>query len=236
MYKFFLELAAGFLALVAGIFAVKNGVTIEWLSRGVLTVTGSHSTRSEAIAWACIGLASVLLSLALRRWMQVNGHQKWKRTLWSVAPTVVLVLGSCSIIGWPSSPSVETLHSEDISRVTIPHSEDTKGQMLAGAHLRKAKLNGANLQRAMLAGADLRGSDLESADLRRAMLLGANLSGANLANANFEAAMLLGAHMEGARIDGTDFKNAAFLTQDQVDAACGKPKVLPEGLRSPKQC
>ena len=225
MYKFSLELAAGFLALVAGIFAAKNGVTMEWLGRGVLTVAGAHATKSETIGWLCVGLASVLLSLALRGWMKVNGHQQWKRILCPVVLTVVLLLGSCSIIGWPSSPRVETLHSEDI-----------KGQMLAGARKKNAILKGANLHRAMLAGADLRGSDLESADLRHAMLLGADLSSANLINANFEGAMLLGAQMEGARIDGTNFKNAAFLTQDQVDEACGKPEVLPEGLRAPKQC
>lgn len=225
MYKFSLELAAGFLALVAGIFAVKNGVTMEWLGRRVLTVVGAHATRSETIAWFCVGLASVLLSLALRGWMQVNGHQERGRILWPVVLTVVLLLGSCSIIGQSSPPRVETLPSEDI-----------KGQMLVGARLRKAKLTGANLRMAMLAGTDLRGSDLESADLRRAMLAGANLSGANLVNANFEGAMLLGAHMEGARIEGADFTNAAFLTQDQVDETCGKPKVLPEGLQAPKQC
>jgi hypothetical protein len=225
MYKFSLELAAGFLALFAGIFAAKNGVTMEWVGRGVLTVAGAHATKSETVAWLCAGLASVLLSLALRGWMKVNGHQKWEMILWPVVLTVGVLLGSCSIIGWSSSPRVETLHSED-----------TKGQMLAGARLRKANLNGANLHRAMLAGADLRGSDLESADLRHAMLLGADLSGANLINANFEEAMLLGAHMEGAWIDSANFKNAAFLTQDQVDEACGKPKVLPEGLRAPKQC
>lgn len=225
MYKFSLELAAGFLALVAGVFAAKNGVTIEWLGRGVLTIVGAHATKSETIAWLCVGLASVLLSLALQGWMKVNGHQKWKRIFWPVLLTVVLVLGSCSIIGWPSSHSVEALRFED-----------TKSQMLAGARLRKAKLNGANLQMAMLAGTDLRESDLESADLRRAMLVGANLSGANLVNANLEGAMLLGAKMDGARIDGANFKNAAFLTQDQIDDTCGKPKVLPEGLRAPKPC
>jgi hypothetical protein len=236
MYKFSLELAAGFLALIAGIFAAKNGVTMEWLGRGILTVVGAHATKRETIAWLFVGLASILLGLALRGWMHVNGYQKWKRTLWPIALTVVLMLGSCSIIGWPGSRGVEKLHSEDISRDETLHSEDIKGQMLAGARLRKAKLSSANLQRVMLAGADLRGSDLESADLRGAMLLGANLSGANLVNANFEGAMLLGAQMEGARIDGVDFKNAAFLTQDQVDEACGKPKVLPEGIRAPKQC
>ncbi len=225
MYKFYLELVAGLLALVAGIFAAKNGVTIEWLVRGVLSIAGAQATKSETMAWVCFGLAIVFLTLALRGWMKVNGFHKWKRILWPVVLTVVLWLGSCSIIGWPGWPEVETLHSES-----------TKGQMLAGARLKKAKLNGANLHMAMLAGADLRGSDLASADLRGAMLLGANLSGANLVNTNFEGAMLLGARMEGARIDGADFKNAAFLTQEQVNEACGTPKVLPEEIRTPKQC
>ena len=225
MFKFSLEFAAGFLALVAGIFAAKNGVTIEWLGRGVLTAVGAHATKSETIAWACVGFASLLLSLALREWMKVNGHQEWNRIVWPVVLTVVLLLGFYSILEWPRSPRVEPLHSKN-----------AKEQMLAGARLRKAKLNGASLYMTMLAGADLRGSDLESADLRHAMLLGANLSGANLANANFEGAMLLGAQIEGARIDGTDFTNAAFLMQNQVDEACGKPKVLPEGLQAPKGC
>lgn len=225
MYKFYLEIAAAFLALFAGIYAAKNGVTIYSVGLGVLTFAGDHATKSETIAWLCVGFASVLLSLALRGRMNANGHQEWRRILWPVVLFVVVLLGSCSIIGWPSSPRVETLHSEG-----------TKGQMLTGARLRKANLKGASLHRAMLAGADLRGSNLESADLRHAMLLGADLSGANLINANFEEAMLLGAHMEGARIDSADFTNAAFLTQDQVDEACGKPKVLPEGLRAPKQC
>jgi hypothetical protein len=236
MYKLPLQLVAGLLALIAGIFAAKNGVTMEWLGHGVLMLVGAHATRSEPIAWLCVGLASGFLSLALRGWMLVNGHQKWKRTAWPVGLTVVILLGSCSIIGWPGPPAVETLHPGETSRVEIPHSEDIKGQMLAGVRQKKAKLNGANLHKAMLAGADLRGSDLESADLSHAMLLGANLSGANLTNANFEGAMLLGVQMEGARIDGANYKNAAFLTQDQVDEACGKPKFLPEGLRAPKQC
>lgn len=225
MYKLFFELVAGLLALFTGICALKNSVTIEWLGREVLSFLGAQATKSDTIAWACIGLASLLLGLALRGWMKVNGHQQWKRILWPVVLTVVLLLGSCSIIGWPSPPRVETQPSED-----------TKAQMLAGARLRKATLKGATLQMAMLAGADLRGSDLESADLGHAMLMGANLSGANLANAIFEGAMLLGVQMEGARIDGADFTNAAFLTQDQVDEACGKPKVLPDGLRPPKPC
>ena len=116
----------------------------------------------------------------------------------------------------------------------IPKPPVTAGQMLAGKKLKKANLKGSNFSGAMLAGADLRQADLEDADLKGAMLLGANLSGANLVNANFERAMLLGAQLEEARIDGANFKNTAFLTQDQIDEACGKPRALPERLKAPK--
>src|SRR6476660_9249628 len=108
------------------------------------------------------------------------------------------------------------------------------GQMFAGKRLVKAKLKGANFSGSMMAGIDLREADLEDADLTGAMLLGANLSRANLVNANFEGAMLLGAQLENAHISGANFRNTAFLTQDQIDDACGTPKVLSEGLKAPK--
>ena len=111
---------------------------------------------------------------------------------------------------------------------------DPPGQMLAGKRLKKEKLKGANLRSAMLAGADLREADLEGADLTGAMLLGANLSGAKLVDAIFENANFLGTQLEKAHISGANFKNTAFLTQDQIDDACGTPKVLPEGLKAPK--
>jgi Pentapeptide repeats (8 copies) len=107
------------------------------------------------------------------------------------------------------------------------------GKMLAGKKFKKAKLKGEKFMGAMLAGADLRQADLEDADLQDAMLMGANMSGANLTNANFEGAMLLGAQLEEALIDGANFKNTAFLDQDQLDGACGKPRALPETLKAP---
>ena len=113
--------------------------------------------------------------------------------------------------------------------------EDLTNSMLAGVRLKKAKLKGANFDTAMLAGADLRDADLEYANFKRAMLLGVNLSGANLVNANFEEANLLGASLERARIEGASFKNA-FVSQDQINEACGKPRALPQGLKVPKPC
>ena len=117
----------------------------------------------------------------------------------------------------------------------VLENEDLKYSMLAGVRLKKARLKGANLEMAMLAGADLRGADLEYANLKQAMLLGANLSSAKLTNTNFEEANMLGAILEGARIDGASFKNA-YVTQHQIDEACGRPRALPQGLRMPKPC
>jgi uncharacterized protein YjbI with pentapeptide repeats len=122
----------------------------------------------------------------------------------------------------------------DVKDEPTPNLPAAPGPMQAGARLKQANLKGANLRQAMLAGADLREADLEEADLSGAMLLGANLSRAKLMNANFEGVMLLGVHLENAHIEGANFKNTAWLTQDQVDDACGTPKVLPERLRAPK--
>jgi uncharacterized protein YjbI with pentapeptide repeats len=70
----------------------------------------------------------------------------------------------------------------------------------------RAKLQGADLRRADLQGADLLGADLQGADLRSADFQGANLRGANL-------------------------KEAEFLTQQQLDEACGDEETkLSEGL------
>jgi hypothetical protein len=103
---------------------------------------------------------------------------------------------------------------------------DPPGQMLAGKRLKHAKMNGANLRSAMLAGADLREADLQGANLTGAMLFGANLSDAVLVDAIFKNAMLLGTQLKNARIEGANFQNSAFLTQDQIEEACGTPKVL----------
>jgi hypothetical protein len=147
-------------------------------------------------------------------------------------------LGPCGLIMVLSAPlgclheSLEPYIVEVEVKEESRHPPVPPGQMLAGKRLRKAHLKGENLRGAMLAGTDLRDADLEGADFTDAMLFGANLSRAKLVNANFEGAMLLGTHLENAHIDGANFKNTSFLTEDQIDAACGTPIALPEGLKA----
>jgi hypothetical protein len=148
-------------------------------------------------------------------------------------PSTFLVLSALMILlsGFYGATSSVT-----VTKAPIKEPEGLEGQMLAGENLIKAKLKGARLGKAMLAGTDLRQANLESADVSGAMLIGANLSGANVMNANFSEAMMLGAHLDGARIEGANFRNTAFLSQEQIDVACGKPIALPEGLKAPKEC
>src|SRR5688572_9662942 len=183
--------------------------------------------------------------------MKVGGRQKWKRMTGAVVLTSTLLLNSWFFIGWLNLTNVErqlqideNWAQRDLLRQKLQvglheeaflEGEDIHETMLAGVRLKKAKLKGANLRKAMLAGANLRQANLAYADLQGAMLLGANLSGASLLHANFEGAMLLGAQLEGAQIDGASFKDA-FVSQGQVNEACGKPDILPEGLRFPNPC
>jgi uncharacterized protein YjbI with pentapeptide repeats len=164
-----------------------------------------------------------------------------------VALTLLWAFLAFPLLSWTESPRVEPVtitkenkwaekvHPGQRMNGAVLENEDLTHAMLAGVHLKKAKLSGANLEMAMLAGADLREADLEYANLKQAMLLGANFGKAQLLNTNFEDANLLGASLEDARIDGASFKNT-YVTQDQIDEACGKPRDLPPGLKMPKPC
>ena len=245
MHKFYIELAAGLLAVVAGIYATEKTEATNWLGRALAFAAERYTS------WLCLGLASVSFGLAFHERMKVNGQQKCKRITWSVIFTLVLFLSSWFLIGWLNVSKVERQLQIDLNwaqrdllrqklqvgqrEEALLEGEDIHETMLAGVRLKKAKLKGANLRKAMLAGTDLRQANLEYADLQEAMLLGANLSGASLLHANFEGAMLLGAQLERVQIEGANFKDA-FASQDQVNAAYGKPNTLPEGLRSPDPC
>ena len=243
--------AAGSFAAIATVYAIKKNISIAWLYERFTPVTGLYPAKRETVVFLCLGFVSVLFGLGLREWIKVTGHPKWKKIAGRVLLTCVLLVGSWSI-GWFSLAKNQTFQSEedkmrrDSLREKIQKAkpgeslllegEDLRMTMLAGVKLKKVKMKGANLELAMLAGADLRQADLEYANLKNAMLLGANLSKAKLENTNFEGANLLGALLEGARIDGANFNNAAHLTQNQLDEACGKPRSLPEGLKAPKPC
>jgi hypothetical protein len=98
-------------------------------------------------------------------------------------------------------------HRDDVNRLLLRTSELVRtadgrpGRNHRGADLITARLHGADLRGADLRGAYLLGAELGEADLRRADLIGADLRGAD--------------------VRGADLREALFLTQPQVDAACG---------------
>ena len=107
---------------------------------------------------------------------------------------------------------------------------------LFGSNLSGAKLNAANLSGAYMIIANLSEATLWGADLSGAFLQGSNLSGANFFAGNLSGAYLQGANLAGASLSDVDLSGAnlsssRYLSQNQLDQACGNDKTrLPEGL------
>ena len=92
---------------------------------------------------------------------------------------------------------------------------------LNGAILTSADLTRANLTRAHLVGADLTGAYLNDTNLTSANLTSADLVSANLANADLSGAFLTVADLGGANLTSADLTDVQYLTQEQLDKACG---------------
>jgi uncharacterized protein YjbI with pentapeptide repeats len=132
----------------------------------------------------------------------------------------------------------------DLTGVDL-HSANLPGARLSGISLSAAKLNHANLTDASLSFVDLSNADLSNANLRGVHMLRSNLRGANLSAANLSGVDLGGADLRdvnlsfadvsGANLTGKDLRGAnlsganlsaanlsvAFITQAQLDQACG---------------
>lgn len=125
-------------------------------------------------------------------------------------------------------------YSASLRDVGIPRAKlreaDLRRSDLEGSDLRGADLWFANLQDAGLTRVDLRGAVLTGADLRDADLSFANLQDADLASADLRDADLSFANLQDA-----DLMGAVNLTQPQLDATCGTPKNLPDGMAWPSR-
>jgi uncharacterized protein YjbI with pentapeptide repeats len=110
------------------------------------------------------------------------------------------------------------------------------GADLIGANLSRAKVNiadlsDADLKFANLSDANLNFTDLSNADLWDSDLTDANLRDADLIGANLSDVKLFGTNLSGANLSNADLSGAFYLTQTQLDEACGNANTkLPEGL------
>jgi hypothetical protein len=118
----------------------------------------------------------------------------------------------------------------DLRSSRIPRSD------LVNAKLSHAYLSGADLTHAYLPGAVLFGAFLDSAKLPNAQLYSANLTSAYLSHANLSGANMSGADLTDAELTDIDLSDAIDLTQEQLNKACGKPRVLPAGLTLHNRC
>ncbi len=118
-----------------------------------------------------------------------------------------------------------------IDESTIQNS-NLKEANLKEANLSEACLIFVNLSLAQLSYANLRGADLSDANLTAAQFTFANLSEANLSQADLSEANLGQANLVGANLSETELSGAVYLTQDQLDTACGilPPNSLPDRL------
>ena len=88
---------------------------------------------------------------------------------------------------------------------------------LEGADLHEACLVGAHLDSAYLVGANLRGADLHEADLRGANLERARLGGANLRGADLNLAFLPKAHLDSAHLDSANLRGAVLEESKKIE-------------------
>jgi len=131
----------------------------------------------------------------------------------------------------------------NLARAIIPNVDLTSAK-LDGANLEGANLGGARLDSAHLGQANLTHAELSRASLARANLDYANLEDANLSNAFLALTDLDRTNLKSANLDGADLTKAhltrdphAFIgAEDQLAEACGKPHLLPPGLKLDRLC
>ena len=127
------------------------------------------------------------------------------------------------------------LFNTNLSGVNLTDANLAKANLF-GSNLSGAKLNAANLSGAYMIIVNLSEATLWGADLSGAFLQGSNLSGANFFAGNLSGAYLQGANLAGASLSDVDLSGAnlsssRYLSQNQLDQACGNDKTrLPEGL------
>ena len=94
-----------------------------------------------------------------------------------------------------------------------------------GAELRKENLAGANLRDAAFDRADLAGADLSKAEAYRAKFVGAKLPGARLDGAVLGEADFTGADLSGASLIGADLRRARFFRATLKGADLSKARL-----------
>ena len=186
--------------------------------------------RKTGLVLACISLVSVVFVFAIAtfggEWLDTKlpWYQQRQRL---VGGGVNLIIRKPTGL-WSNNL---LLPSFDV----IDHAKfDTEAKIEAAPEM--ASLRGRDLKVAELFAAVLRKVDFAAANLSGAVLFSVDLSEANLWYADLSYADLSYADLSGATLTSANLSGVKGLTQEQLDQACGHPKVLPPGLALDKPC
>jgi Pentapeptide repeats (8 copies) len=217
------------------------GAGFDWLSSRPSALFHRSATARlllEVIAGLAIlvGIAAAILTAFQFRLELENREEDRVNRAWSLVAAAKEVQGNIGLI-----EALETLNARriDMSRLEMPgaylEGVQLEGGRLIRANLKEATLVLAKLSRAKLSQADLAGAKLFGAKLQQADLLQADLFGADLLQADLFGANLFGAKLSGANLSRANLSGAHFLTQEQLNAACGNEETkLPPGLTVPR--
>jgi uncharacterized protein YjbI with pentapeptide repeats len=112
--------------------------------------------------------------------------------------------------------------------------QSVAGRDFSGARVRQAEFSLATVDRARFHGANLSLSNFFGARLSGADLTDTNLEGATFVGAYLGGARLRGAVLTGANFSGAELSDAAGLSQEQLNTACGDATTtLPQGMTIP---
>ena len=229
-------------------------VVWPWLLHGV-----APTRRGRAIRAGLGGLTGVLALFALGIATIPNERlEQWRRpswwpTGWLFDGSVEYVLNistnvpfSRNLVMIDVSPTglddeqvakrqrTVSLRGRDLRRATLVHTDLRKADLsftqLSDADLTFSDMTGANLHYANLTSAKLVYVKLTRAHLGFANMTSADLRDADLSGASLTLAALFEANLAGAILTGADLRFASWLTQAQLEAACGADAKLPAGL------
>jgi hypothetical protein len=217
------------------------GAGFDWLSSRPSALFHRSATARlllEVIAGLAIlvGIAAAILTAFQFQLELENREEDRVNRAWSLIAAAKEVQGNIGLI-----EALETLNARriDMSRLEMPgaylEGVQLEGGRLIRANLKEAVLVLAKLSRANLSQADLAGAKLFGANLQQADLLQADLFGADLLQADLFGTNLFGAKLSGANLSRATLSGAHFLTQEQLNAACGNEETkLPPGLTVPR--
>lgn len=193
------------------------------IARNILSDSRRALIRSISSAFLA-GFAAIAV-LAVPHW-HTKWCDEWNRDVLCIADLEQAQLSTPVSGGLPYSVGVQLkgahLRRANLHGAYLERADlshaDLTAANLMGAWLKAAKFDNANLQRAILAQAQLQDSSLTSTNLEGARMMGAQLQGAYLSEARFQRAFMGAVGIQHAILFNVQMQGAAMFASDLRDA------------------